>query len=205
MRISSRFLIYGFIALPIALYLMISGSGFIGGQGIALLFLTGFISIVLGIFWPEKSSQGEIANSGRDLKITLCDQIGKSIHKQMTDALKVNGKAFADPREAVFFYAYLDQLVFSHAEYELSDTLWLIADDYNYKKHICDGVLPKRAWEIYTKGHDMSELADVADFDVEAILEMGKAAGWADAKDGLGRYDRLKRYLIGQDLELGLD
>ena len=51
----------------------------------------------------------------------------------------------------------------------------------------------------------MSELADVADFDVEGILEMGKAAGWADAKDGLHKFYRLAKFLNGQDLALGFN
>ena len=211
MKTSSKLMLYGLITAPAILIYSVVTDGIRDGWEADILmpiFWSGVISLGLGFLWPERAdraSSNEDPTISKKLKLKVCNQIGKSVHKQMRDALEVNGQAFVDPSEAVFFYAYLDQLVFSYAEYELSDTFWLIADDYNYKKHICDGVLPKRAWEIYTRGHDMCELSDVADFDAESIREIGTAAGWADAKDGLHKFYRLAKFLKGEDLQLGLD
>ncbi|WP_445775432.1 hypothetical protein [Shewanella sp.] len=202
---------YGLVSVPAIVVYAVVTDGIKGGREydiLMIIFWSGVLSFGIGFLWPDggdKYSGNDRPDISRELKIKFCNEIGKSVHKQIRDTVEVKGQAFADPREVVFFYAYLDQLVFSYFEYHLSDTLRLITDDYDYKKHICDGVLPKRAWDYYTRGHGISELSDVADFDVEAILSMGRAAGWADANDGLHKFYRLAKFLRGEDLLLAFE
>ena len=118
MKTSSKLMLYGLITVPVILIYAIVTDGIQAEWEFDILmpiFWSGVISFGIGFLWPDGEAK-VFSNEGSEiteqLKLKVCNQVGKSVHKQMTDALKVNGEAFADPKEAVFFYAYLDQLVF---------------------------------------------------------------------------------------------
>ena len=203
MRTSSKFLLYGFVIIPLSLVAIASTESEELENLLVILFLSGILACFLGFVWPERFSEDQLVASLSDNdNLKFCKKVGQSIHKQIQDSLRTSPEVFTEPKHLIFFASYLDQLIWSYAEY---NQINVDAFSDELKKNICDGVLPKRLWDAYQRGVAMREFNDVVDVPIADFVEMGKAAGWADAKDGLHKFYRLAKFLNGQDLALGFE
>lgn len=105
----------------------------------------------------------------RELK-ELADKIGRLFHHQLTEAMMLKDEVFNNPDEIAFTSGYLKAYfhqMFTHhgnADHHLEAKLF---------KKTCNGVIPKRLWEIYVKGEELGQLAEMSN--IEQIQRTGHA------------------------------
>jgi len=111
----------------------------------------------------------------------VADQIGVEIHRQIVQVLKLKNQSLGTADEMVFVTGYLQSFVsvgFADQDFNLQ---------IKYIKHICNGVLPGRLWDVYQRGVAMVELAQGSKMDKLAkameAYNLGRVAGDSDAKE----------------------
>ena len=133
-------------------------------------------------------------------RFEICDKIGIKIHKQISEALTENSAALSEPEDAIFFHGYLNGFMIGFTSIHDSSNSWAV--DVKYKKHICEGVIPGRLWDIFERAQAIAQLSDQAGFDVEELWDLGKKSGWYDSQRQLVGGDNLFRYLTGEEIDL---
>ena len=129
----------------------------------------------------------------------ICDVVGKIIHTQISLALKENKEVFNRPEEIVFFSQYLTYFIWNIAANFNAVGKWTTEEEY--KKYICEGVIPGRLWEIYQRYEAMKELSESAGFDMKSIEELAVGAAVYDALHVDRNPDGLYRYLTNKDVK----
>lgn len=133
-------------------------------------------------------------------KQKISDEVGKCIHRQLSQALGESVEAFVRPEEAVFFSAYLNSLLWGFAQQRNAVGDWVL--EGKYQEEICQRVLPDRLWDIYQRGQGMYELKDNGTFNVEEVHEEGTSAGISDSCQPLKSASNLYLYVTGKSLSL---
>ena len=131
-------------------------------------------------------------------KQKISDEVGKCIHRQISQVLGEGAEVFARPEEAVFFFAYLNSLLWGVAQERNAVGDWVL--EGKYQEQICQRVLPDRLWDIYQRGQGMHELKDKGTFNVEEVYEEGNDAGLYDSCQPLHSVTNLHLYLTGKPL-----
>lgn len=136
----------------------------------------------------------------RELK-DLAHKIGEIFHHQISQAMESEYQLFTDVDDIAFTSGYLKAYfhrMFEH--YENTD----VRLEAKLFKRTCDGVIPKRLWDIYQRGEALGQLAETSDNpDIKQTgeaYEQGIVAGMEDADET--HHDgklpsKLKLYLTG--------
>jgi len=127
--------------------------------------------------------------------------LGPHIHQQIVKAMEVKQDVFSSPEEIAFVAGYLSSLIWD----TLNKRGCKDADvQEKMLKHVCDGVIPGRLWNIVERGkalgsHPMSEYAAPA---IESY-ELGTDCGIYDGTqfdDAEVVPDNLRLFLVGESV-----
>ena len=141
---------------------------------------------------------GSMKSPKGDAKI-FCDAIGSNIHQQISKALKETNTVFNGANDLIFFKSYFDAFYLGVILKTDGPTEWI--NDEELKKWICNGVIPKRLWDFYTRAEGLIELSKGMENEKEvaALVSQAQAAGTQDAIDIT---TSLYMFLTGKDLTL---
>jgi hypothetical protein len=133
------------------------------------------------------------------------DSMGVLIHKQIMEALNERGQLSGTHVEMAFISGYLTQFA------------WIVFDNLGCRdigiqneniKHMCDGVLPGKLWDMFQKGQGLYHLSKGQETEertqVKKAYELGGDAGNNDAIDCADNNivpANLSNYLRGNPVE----
>ena len=132
----------------------------------------------------------------------VADRIGEVVHLQILQSFEKKEGILGSSNEMVFVSGYLQTFVYVG----LSDIGCRdLSVHSKYIKHICNGVLPNRLWDIYQRGEALSELSQSGErqefIEARKVYELSKDAGISDAHEFFYNGTppkNLANYLIGQ-------
>ena len=131
------------------------------------------------------------------------DKIGHALHEQIFGVIKENEALASQKLQSPFFVGYLAYFISTGF---ITQGVPSNQTD-KYMKYVCNGIMPRRLWEIFQKQMKIVEASQAAKRENETKeFEIGAEAGMWDGSN-LISWDRrasktnLKAYLLSQELE----
>lgn len=144
----------------------------------------------------------------RKAERNACKKIGIELHRQIKEALDQNEGEAAARLQTSFTVGYIYSFVrtsFSTLGFDEKQKT------DKYMKLICDGVIPKKLYDIFQRQSAAIVIAQgmedknkiirgttITPADVAKLFKIGAAAGMFDATSSRSKVNSLERYLLGE-------